>query len=164
MPILAFLNIGTFELLVVLVVAVMLFGGDLPDVARKAARMVGRVRTMAQDLGRELNRPDLGRHTGLGDVHDEIRDIDASVRGTARPGRRLPPPRGDVTERGLDPAHEVARDLEDAALDDTHDRSAADTDVPSRDRSPTHHDDAQQTTDPATGRDDGEPAEEADRP
>ncbi|MCB9898063.1 MAG: twin-arginine translocase TatA/TatE family subunit [Planctomycetes bacterium] len=109
MTLLAFLNIGTFELLVVLVVAVMLFGGDLPDVARKTARMVGKVRGMAQDLGRELNRPDLGRHPDIRDVHDEIRDVDAAVRGLGRPAQRLPPP-SDVTDQGVDPARDTVRE------------------------------------------------------
>ena len=72
-PSLAFLNIGTFELLVVLVAAVMLFGGDLPDVARKAARVLGRMRAMANDIGRELNRPDLERRMGV-DLRD-VRDL-----------------------------------------------------------------------------------------
>lgn len=87
-PFLAFLNIGTFELLLVLVVAVVLFGGDLPDVARKAARVVGRMRAMANDIGRELNRPDLERRMGvdLQDVRDEIRDVEANIR------RNDPPP------------------------------------------------------------------------
>jgi Sec-independent protein translocase protein TatA len=51
---LGFLNIGPFELLIMAAAAVMLFGGDLPQTARKVARMVGRLRGMAADLGREF--------------------------------------------------------------------------------------------------------------
>lgn len=55
---LALLNIGFPEMLLLAAAAVMLFGGDLPDVARKAARFVGKLRSLSQDLTRELNMPD----------------------------------------------------------------------------------------------------------
>ena len=51
---LAILNIGPLELLLLGAAAVLLFGGDLPDVARKAARMAGRLRGMTNDLTREF--------------------------------------------------------------------------------------------------------------
>ena len=52
--VLAILNIGPLELLLLGAAAVLLFGGDLPDVARKAARMAGRLRGMTNDLTREF--------------------------------------------------------------------------------------------------------------
>lgn len=78
---LAFLNIGPFELLLLGAAAVLLFGGDLPDVARKAAVMAGRLRTMTGDLTREMRgsadlRSDLHRPSEL--------DLD--------PHERRPPP------------------------------------------------------------------------
>ena len=87
-PLLGLLNIGTTELIIVVVVAVMLFGGDLPDVARKAARMVGKVRGMADDLGRELRQADIKRSV---DLSQEVRDIDAAVR---QAGTSATPPTG----------------------------------------------------------------------
>jgi len=52
--VLAILNIGPLELLLLGAAAVLLFGGDLPDVARKAARLAGRLRGMTNDLTREF--------------------------------------------------------------------------------------------------------------
>jgi len=53
--VLGLLNVGPLELLIIAAAAVMLFGGDLPDTARKAARMVVRLRALAADLGREFS-------------------------------------------------------------------------------------------------------------
>jgi Sec-independent protein translocase protein TatA len=54
---LAILNIGPFELLLMAAAAIMLFGGDLPKAARQTARVVGRVRSLAAELGREFSAP-----------------------------------------------------------------------------------------------------------
>lgn len=94
---LGLLNIGTPELIIVIVVAIMLFGGELPDVARKAARVMGKVRGMADDLTRELKH---GEHAKALDLRDEVRDIDAAVRDAGRA-----PPSTDTPAGGeLEPA------------------------------------------------------------
>ncbi|RKY20891.1 MAG: hypothetical protein DRQ55_06150 [Planctomycetota bacterium] len=54
---LALLDIGPLEFVLLAAAAVLLFGGDLPDVARKAARFVGRMRAMSSDLTQDLRRP-----------------------------------------------------------------------------------------------------------
>lgn len=56
-PVLAFFGIGPFELLLLAALAVMLYGGDLPDMARKAGRLLARLRAISADLSRELHRP-----------------------------------------------------------------------------------------------------------
>ena len=48
------LNIGPVELLLVLGAAVILFGGDLPDTARKLGRLMGKARSAANDLTRTV--------------------------------------------------------------------------------------------------------------
>ena len=59
---LALLDVGPIEMLVLAVAAVMLFGGDLPDIARRAGQIVGRLRSAATDLTREIDMPsDLNR-------------------------------------------------------------------------------------------------------
>lgn len=85
-PILALLDIGPFELLLMAAVAVMFFGGDLPDVARKAARMVARLRAMSTDLTQELQRPpeELRRPSEL--------NFDVQDRELLSPPRLLDPP------------------------------------------------------------------------
>lgn len=48
------LNIGPIELLLVLGAAVLLFGGDLPDTARKLGRLMAKARSAANDLTRTV--------------------------------------------------------------------------------------------------------------
>jgi Sec-independent protein translocase protein TatA len=54
---LGLLDIGPIELMIVLAAAVMLFGGDLPDIARRAGQFVGRLRSSAQEFTRDLDAP-----------------------------------------------------------------------------------------------------------
>ena len=75
----AILNIGTFEMLVLAAAAVLLFGGDLPETARKTARLVSRVRSMMHDVTRELNAPTEGRRA-VDIARDEIRSVVAEVK------------------------------------------------------------------------------------
>ena len=51
---LGMLNIGPIELLLVLGAAVLLFGGDLPETARKLGRLVARARAAANDITRTV--------------------------------------------------------------------------------------------------------------
>ncbi|MBM3985516.1 MAG: hypothetical protein FJ296_07500 [Planctomycetes bacterium] len=55
-PLLLF-DIGAMELILVAVLAIMLYGGDLPDVARKAGATVRRLRGVADDLKRQVTLP-----------------------------------------------------------------------------------------------------------
>lgn len=96
---LAILGIGPLEWLVLLGGAVMLFGDDLPGMARKAARFIGKWRAMIRDLSREMNLHDTPTPPpplppALDDVDDWEPDTgaDADVRlddGLGPPG--LPP-------------------------------------------------------------------------
>ena len=51
---LALLNIGPIEILLVLGAAVLLFGGDLPETARKLGSFMARARTAANDIRRTV--------------------------------------------------------------------------------------------------------------
>jgi Sec-independent protein translocase protein TatA len=53
---LALLDIGPFEFVLLAAAAVLLFGGDLPDVARKTARFLGKLRSLSSDLSQELQK------------------------------------------------------------------------------------------------------------
>ncbi len=55
-PVVAFLDIGSQEMLLILIVALLLFGGRLPDVARNVGRTVGQLRRTAQNLTQDLRR------------------------------------------------------------------------------------------------------------
>lgn len=55
-PLLLF-DIGAMELILVAILAIMLYGGDLPDVARKAGATVRRLRGVADDLKRQVTLP-----------------------------------------------------------------------------------------------------------
>ena len=83
---LGLLNIGPFEVLLLVAVAVMLFGGDLPDAARKAGRLVARLRATASELGRAVYED--------GDPRAELppRLPEAGPRAEAPPESRREPP------------------------------------------------------------------------
>lgn len=99
---LALFNIGPVELLIMAAAAVMLFGGDLPATARKAARTVGRLRALASELGREFSadehqlpkrtdfKIDMKRLTNLNDISDDKPPV--------LPGRREDEPIDDPHE------------------------------------------------------------------
>jgi len=67
-------DVGATELLVVAVLAVMLYGGDLPDVARKAGTTVKRLRGVADDLKRQVTLPP-EMQTGFHEVRAELRKL-----------------------------------------------------------------------------------------
>ncbi len=67
-------DVGATELLVVAALAVMLYGGDLPDVARKAGSTVKRLRGVADDLKRQVTLPP-EMQTGFRDVRAELRKL-----------------------------------------------------------------------------------------
>jgi len=54
-PPLLLLDIGLLELLLLVGLAIMLFGGDLPDTLRRAGRFVARLRGMAAELARDVD-------------------------------------------------------------------------------------------------------------
>jgi sec-independent protein translocase protein TatB len=65
------LDIGAPEFLVLLVLAVILFGPErLPELARKAARVIRQIRTMANNAQEEL-----GRELGPGFEDLDVRDL-----------------------------------------------------------------------------------------
>ncbi len=99
-PALLLLDIGPMEFLVLAATAVMLFGGDLPDVMRRAGRLVSKLRGMAADLGRAANlRDDVTRLTGTArEITSEIAGLPREV--TAAPGATA----ADTTPPGATPA------------------------------------------------------------
>ena len=78
LPPLLIFDLGIFELLLIAVLAVMLFGGDLPDAMRRAGRAVRKLRDLADELARQVDPPaDLHPRNLLPpDVrHDLTRDL-----------------------------------------------------------------------------------------
>jgi sec-independent protein translocase protein TatA len=86
-------DVGATELLVVAALAVMLYGGDLPDVARKAGTTVKRLRGVADDLKRQVTLPP-EMQTGFREVRAELRklpqDLDLRPDIAAEPEPRKP--------------------------------------------------------------------------
>jgi Sec-independent protein translocase protein TatA len=98
---LAIFNIGPIELLIMAAAAVMLFGGDLPATARKAARTVGRLRALAAELGREFSAEEhLPKRSDLGIDLKQLAKLDEGPIDTRpdHPGRREDEPIPDPTE------------------------------------------------------------------
>lgn len=83
---LAFLtNLGLPELLVILVVAVLIFGKNLPQAASKAYLQARKLRSAVDDLRRDSG------------IERELRDIERNVREAeweARRTKSVPPPEG----------------------------------------------------------------------
>ena len=87
---LALLDVGPIEMLVVAIAAIMLFGGDLPDIARRAGQIVGKLRSAATDLTREIDMPsDLNR---LPDPDDSIHRPPPAPPSPPSPPSPPPPP------------------------------------------------------------------------
>ena len=87
-PVLLLLDIGPWEFLVIAALAVMLFGGDLPDVMRRAGRFVAKLRGMAEEIGRSASLPE--------DLAQLPRDdASAAPRRAARPALPAPPDPAD---------------------------------------------------------------------
>ena len=67
-------NIGFWELIVILLVALLVVGPkDLPKVARSLARGIKRLRAMVDEVKRE---------SGLGEVEQELKQVTREVKGT----------------------------------------------------------------------------------
>ena len=56
--VLGFFNIGNSELLIILVIALVLFGSRLPDVARSLGKSVNSFKRGLKDVEDELNTPE----------------------------------------------------------------------------------------------------------
>lgn len=99
---LGLLDIGPWELLFVAIGAILLFGGDLPDVARRAGRTLGRLRGMASDLTRSANLPpdvhQLPR--GTPQLPKEVRRLPEDVKEIADEIQRPPDTTSDTESAG----------------------------------------------------------------
>jgi Sec-independent protein translocase protein TatA len=88
-------DIGLSELLLVAILAIMLYGGELPDVARKAGQTMRKLRGAADDLKRQMTSPTDPELSTL------IRDIDPRRELTPAPPAptlpALPAPAADST-------------------------------------------------------------------
>ena len=91
---LALLDVGPVEMLVLAIAAIMLFGGDLPDIARRAGQIVGRLRSAATDLTRQLHAPpDLYKLPDPDDsIHRPPPALPAPPTPPTQPADQAPPP------------------------------------------------------------------------
>ncbi len=169
--VLGIFNIGPLEFLIMAAAAVMLFGGDLPQTARKAARMLGRLRALASELGREFSAADdLPTRKDIDLDLRRLADLDDRPRPERPklPGRREDEPVGDAPATDVpDELPAWRRELR-SELPDEADGGAAD--VPRSEEAPrdgggseTGPDDAGSAAGGPT--DDDEPSEQRrDRP
>ena len=96
-------NLGWFEVVLVAILAVVVFGGRLPQVAGQVVRVMAKLRRMFDDL-----RRDAGIDRAMRDVQDTMRDIDreASIDPEPPPPPELP----DESESGEEPAEVAPED------------------------------------------------------
>ena len=90
-------DVGFGEMLLVVVLAIMLYGGDLPDVARKTGQQIRRFRGVAEDLKRQVQLPpeaDLRPILREADPRPELRALDPrpELRKLDAPAADVPPP------------------------------------------------------------------------
>lgn len=62
-PCLGFLNLGATEIVIILLIAVLLFGGRLPDVARSLGKVFFEFKRNVRDLQNDLYRTDVTTST-----------------------------------------------------------------------------------------------------
>lgn len=88
-------NLSPFELLVIAVVAVLVFGGRLPEVAGRTFAQLRRWRSMLEDLRRES-----GIDRELKDLHRTVRDVDYDLKRAAdsTPASSAAPPATPIGE------------------------------------------------------------------
>lgn len=78
-----FQNIGPLEILVIVVVAVLIFGKDLPQAASKAYLQLRKLRGAVDDL-----RRDTGIERELRDIERRVREAEWEARRVDRPAPR----------------------------------------------------------------------------
>jgi Sec-independent protein translocase protein TatA len=90
-----FFNLGGQELILLLVIGVLLFGRNLPEVGRTLGRTVAQLRRGFQEFKDQMDRDETVR-----EVKDSVRDLKRSAqlpRAIANPGRLLQ----DLTDEAL---------------------------------------------------------------
>jgi len=85
-------DIGMSELILVALLAIMLYGGELPDVARKAGQTVRRLRGVADDLKRQITVSADPELTAL------VRDADPRREPPSAPPQEPPAATSPATE------------------------------------------------------------------
>jgi Sec-independent protein translocase protein TatA len=90
--VLAFLNLGPLELVLIAVVAVLVFGKDLPQAASRAYLQVRKLRGALDDLRRDSG------------IERELREIERTVREAEWEARRAPTRSEPVVPRQSLPA------------------------------------------------------------
>lgn len=80
-----FLNVGLGEIVVIVIIALLVFGPErLPEVARRAARMVGEVRKVANEVQRTFME-----ESGVDDIRKPLNDIKSDLTSVSDPIRDL---------------------------------------------------------------------------
>ena len=110
----AFFNLGSTELVVVLVVAVILFGGRLPKIARDLGKVFFEFRKNIRDLQSEFYRQDYSPppSRGLPETYDHApyeppADVEAEVSDAeAPPEEPYPPPPPEGEEESREPGED----------------------------------------------------------
>lgn len=115
MLVVAFLSFGFLEILVVGVVALLVFGGDLPDVMRSLGHSYARLRRSLQDLSRPVRD----------EIH-KIRDLPAAPPPKVGPPASNPPV-PEYLEGELTAEEPVADEMTDEALTQVEDPTPPDS-------------------------------------
>lgn len=80
LPVLLFLDVSGGELLIILLVVFLVFGPEkMPEMARKAGRLMNQMKKASNDLTREFKKETSGIQDEIDAAHSKIKDQVASV-------------------------------------------------------------------------------------
>ena len=99
---LAFLGMGVMELLVVAVVALLVFGGELPDVMRSMGRAYARFRESLSEIAKPV-REEFRDVPALPSARDTLRDITRDVASAGKKKTPAESPEYDAATDGATP-------------------------------------------------------------
>jgi sec-independent protein translocase protein TatB len=122
-------SVGTGEILVILLVVLIVFGPErLPELARKAGQMLGKVRQMTQSLTDSLDTDYQDVVAPIKDLKSEYDSTMTELKGVAATvsglSTSLSDPTGDATPDGSDEA--VPDETGSTADESVHDDSESD--------------------------------------
>jgi sec-independent protein translocase protein TatB len=128
-------SVGTGEILVILLVVLIVFGPErLPELARKAGQLLGKVRQMTQSLTDSLDTDYQDVVAPIKDLKSEYDSTMTELKGVATTvsglSTSLSDPRGDATPDGSDEAvpDETGSNADEPVYDDIE--SVPDDDPP----------------------------------
>jgi sec-independent protein translocase protein TatA len=126
LPVLLFLDVSGGELLIIMLVVFLVFGPEkMPEMARKAGRLMNQMKKASNDLTREFKKETAGLQNEIDAVHSKVKDQVESV------NREFNRTKAQVnTELNIDLKPAKSPDSEIPGKEPLHEKQAADESKP----------------------------------